>query len=608
MAMLISKFHRLIQSKVVWYIILVIIVIAFVGLYIQWPGDEERAAAANSAGMINGEHVPNQEFQHAYANTYLAVALAAGGRLNLNGEMSDRLKDAAWRRLITLRKAAELGLTASDNEVRMAIAGNPGFAENGQFSPQRYMAFADQFLRQELGISGARFEEHVREEIILQKLQRMVNQSVLISPYELQRTYSTLVDAFDLEFALITTNDVKKTIRLTRKELETFFEQDPKAFTLPAKVKVKYVEFPVADYLADFTFSDDEVAEYYEDHLDDYTTAVTTTNKVPLLTAADGGESFEDQVQEEQIITPLEEVQDEILAELIREAALNKALDEATDFVVSLAPNRQGKSAKFEAQAKKAKRDVLTLEPFTLDEELADLKVGSDFNEVAFSLRPNPDEYFSDAIAGEDTVYVLALEERIPARVPEFSEVEDKVRETATAVAKKEALDELVQSIRDSAEEAISKKGSTFASVIESSGLQLQISTNVSAMTGIEDEQFAEYSDLIMRAAIISNPGEISEPIETDKGFIICHIAARTPGEESSFESYRANLVSALRQDRVTVNFGAFQEWLVKEADFKPRSTGEWDDEELEEEDEEYADDELYEDEIPQPADEEEAE
>ena len=321
MAMLISKFHRLIQSKVVWYVILVIIVIAFVGLYIQWPGDEERAAAANSAGMLNGEHVPNQEFQNAYANTWLAVALAAGGRPNLNGDLSDRLKDASWQRLITLRKARELGLTASDNEVRMAIAGNPGFADNGQFSPQRYMAFAQGFLRQELGISGARFEEHVREEIILQKLQRMVSQSVLISPYELQRTFSTLVDTFDLEFAMITTNDVKKTVRPARKELQTFFEQDPKAFTLPARVKVKYAAFPIADYMADFSFSDDEVAEYYEDNLDDYTETVTTTNQVPLLTSAEGEEAFEDQVREEQVITPLEEVQDEILAKLIRAAA-----------------------------------------------------------------------------------------------------------------------------------------------------------------------------------------------------------------------------------------------------------------------------------------------
>jgi len=597
MTMLISKFHRLIQSKAVWYIILIVTVIAFVGLYIKWPGSDERAAAANSAGTIKGEHVSNQEFQEAYANTYLSVALAAGGRLNLNGKMSDRLNDASWRRLITLRKARELGLSASDDEVRGAIAGNPGFAENGQFSPQRYMAFADRFLRQELGISGVRFEEHVREEIILQKLQRMVNQSVLISPAELQRTFSTLIDTFDIEYAMVTTNNVKKAAKPALKELKTFFDQDPKAFTIPAKVKVKYVAFPIADYMDDFKFTDDEVTEYYEDNLDDYTSTVTTTNKVPLFTAAEGEESFEDKVTEEKVTTPLEDVQDEILAKMIREAALNKALDEATEFVVALAPNRKGKSVKFEAQAKKAKREIIALEPFALNDEIPGLKVESDFNETAFSLRPNPDEYFSDAIAGEDEVYVLALEERIPARVPEFEEVEDEVREIATAVAKKEALDELVENIRKTAEAAI-KDGKTFASVISSNKLELQTATNVTAMTGIEDEEFADYSDQIMRAAIISNPGEIAEPIETeDGGYIICHIAARRPGEATSFESYRANLVSALRQDRLAVNFGAFQEWLLKEAEFKPRSYGA-DDEDLEEE--EYSDEELPEEEIPE--------
>ena len=47
----------------------------------------------------------------------------------------------------------------------------------------------------------------------------------------------------------------------------------------------------------------------------------------------------------------------------------------------------------------------------------------------------NSDDYYSDALVAGEVAYVLGLDKRIDARVPEFEEVEAEVRAYAQAEA-----------------------------------------------------------------------------------------------------------------------------------------------------------------------------
>ena len=75
MTMMISKFHKLIQSRLLWGTFLVIIVFSFVVWGMVWPSDLEKAEQANAAGMLDGELVSHGEYRSAYLSTYLARAL-----------------------------------------------------------------------------------------------------------------------------------------------------------------------------------------------------------------------------------------------------------------------------------------------------------------------------------------------------------------------------------------------------------------------------------------------------------------------------------------------------------------------------------------------------
>ena len=172
MAMMISKFHKLIQSRLLWGAFLVIIVFSFVIWGMVWPSDLEKAEQANAAGSLDGETVGHGEFRSAYLNTYLARALALGREVQSTPESDAVLRRLSWQRLATLREANRMGLVATDDELRGAIRAN--FAEtDGGFDPARYQAFLQNFIRP-LGFSTAQFEQHLREEIQIQKLANLI--------------------------------------------------------------------------------------------------------------------------------------------------------------------------------------------------------------------------------------------------------------------------------------------------------------------------------------------------------------------------------------------------------------------------------------------------
>ena len=104
MAMMISKFHKLIQSKVVWYIVLGVIVIAFVGFFTPSMGSKPVKKAEQHVGEIFGEKISRQAYRQALQNTHIWYILSMG-RPPETREQSDALLEQAWQRLVMPRSS-----------------------------------------------------------------------------------------------------------------------------------------------------------------------------------------------------------------------------------------------------------------------------------------------------------------------------------------------------------------------------------------------------------------------------------------------------------------------------------------------------------------------
>ena len=576
MVMMISRFHRLIQSRLLWGAFLVIIVFSFVIWGTRMPSQSRKYREANAAGKLSGKWVTQEEFRKAYFSSYMAAALAVGRPFDITKAIDEELRDAAWRRLAALQEAEKMGLRAADEEVMGAIQSQPAFAQDGRFSPQRYAAFIQNVLAG-MGFTELQFEQHIREEIALQKVQSMLQQAILVSPFEINRTFRSLSDSFEVEYVAIKARDVEKDVKVTREDAYSFFAANPTAFKIPEKVKVQYVAIPVAGYVsAALVTNEEDALAYYDEHIEEYArtnrvkVAAPATNWLAASTNAAAGTNAvaaKEEYTNKVVTLTFDEVKTNILEAMTFQAARDRAADVATDFVVSLAPDREGKAVPFDEAAQASKLEVRTAGPIAEDEKVKGVDAGIAFTRAAFNLNKAPDEYFSDAVLGDSNVYVIALEERIPARTPEFDEVAEEALEEARAKAAEDALAKKAQDFKEAAVKAL-EKGDTFKKAAAAAGLKVQDTGLFTIAAGFETN---EYADVIVHGIIANNQGEITDPLPAEDAIIVAYLANRKAGDPASLESLRPQIEASVKRQRTRLLYENWQEYLLKQAQFEDR-------------------------------------
>lgn len=565
--MMISKFHKLIQSKVIWVTIAIMIIFAFVVWAMPWQARDEMAKEVRHAGKLFGEKISFEEYRSARADTYLSLAMMMGQVPRLNDRMNEELSKSAWRRIASLKKARELGLTASNDEVIQAIKTQPIFQENGQYDARRFQGFVVNFLRQ-LGISEPQFENYVRQEIILQKLRSLVAQSLIISPYEIQRTFDTVNDLFDIQYAIITPDDVENRVNVTEEDIQSYFDENREEFMIPPKVSVKFVRFPVSSFTNDIEVTEEDALAYYDENIENYTEVAEAEEEIVDEEQSEDGVvdslSAELDTIPETVTIPFEDVQEEIQQTLIRQQARIAASDKATDMVLAIA--NAGDSLTFEDAAEKFGVEVKKAGPFAVNEPIEGIDAGLLFNEDCFQLFPNPDEYFSNAIMGKDYVYVAALEEQFKERLPLLSEVRPQVEEAAEVEALVKALQDAATELQQAAEKAIESESATFAQTGKQLGYAIHSITNVSALSVPEDDE--TLAEIIIPSVLTYNQKEVTAPIPSEEGIIIAYVADRTPGTMTSLASLKPQIIDALRRERRPYLFRDWEDYLLEQGSF----------------------------------------
>ncbi len=574
MAMMISKFHRLIQSRLLWGAFLIIIVFSFVIWGMVWPSQIDKQDRLNAAGTLAGDIVPSGEFRAAYLSSYLARALTQGREVPSTPENDALLRRQSWQRLATLREARKLGIVATDQELIQALRGN--FAEtNGAYNPQRYQAFLQNLVRP-LGFTAAQFEQHIREEIAIQKMGSLVGRQAHVTPLEIRQTFETLLDNFTVAYAVVRAADVENDVAVAEEDARQLYDADPQAFTTPEQREVSYATFPIADYLdATNEIADDAVQDYYELHIEEYTTRTTDTNGQPR-----------------EVVAELDEVKDGIVAALRREAAIEKADAAATELAFKAIPDRDGTVPDFAAETATAGRTALKLPPFArFDVPLAD--GGMAFTATVFELGLDAFDRVSAPIVGQTNLYVAYLEKIHEPRVPSFEDAKEQVLAAAKRKAVAEALQAKGAAVKAAAEAGLAA-GQTFAEAVADTGAQVATAEPFTGLSGSSSTNAAVQT--LAQAVVGFNQGEVAEPAPFADGVLVAYLQTRTPAAPASFDSYRDEIASAIRNRRAQTLFRDWQASLLapeRFTDLQPAATADEQDEGNEEAGEEGAGDEA---------------
>lgn len=535
--MLITKFNKLIRNKVIWGIFAAIVggSFAFGSIIRKWGQKPNITNRQNAIGSLFGKDITSKDF---FTAKYYEMGLRSTA--GLTPEENDLLRERTWKRLAALKSAENLGLSVSDTEIAATIQQDQTFQDNGVFNQQKYI----ELITKQLNIPVSKFEDYMRQELLIRKIMQVMQSMAWVSPTELTKRLDDISDAFVVETAIITTNQLTEKISVSDDEVKTFFNENEEQFRTPEKVSVNYITIPISNYLATVEITDEMVSDYYNKNIDNY--ASTNALDEP---------------------TPLAEVSDDITETLKNKQASFLATDAATDIVMAMAPSRYSKGMSMEAVAESKKLIIKTTGLFSAYEPVPGINAGIKFNQAAFKLdKDDPDSSFSDPIAGENYIYVISIKEKVESVIPPLEEVKEEVKIAATQAALKQAVSDKAQEIHDSIKEKISDK-ITFTVAMQEYNVNVSTSETFSIYESSQDTP--PIPAQLIQHVMVLDQGNITEPVETMLGTTIAYIASRTHSDVGTAQLLRPQLLSTISTYRARLIYSDWGDYILTKADFK---------------------------------------
>jgi peptidyl-prolyl cis-trans isomerase D len=275
-----ESFHHL-----KWTLFAVIIVFILGFVYFSGSGTGSRDATGQVIAQVGGDSISAVDFDRRYRAEVDRQQGTYQGKLSPEliraMDLPRQVLEGMIDRLLRLEAARRLHLTVADEEVAASVMAFPALQENGHFiGNEKY----EKFLRAN-GYSPERFEEEVREGLLLEKYATLVKASVLVPDAEIQREFSTRNDKASIEYIKIPASRLESNAPATDAELKAYFEKNKERYRLPEQRRIDYVLVDRAKVRAKTSVPEAEVKAEYESRKSSFAVAEQVTAAHILIKA-----------------------------------------------------------------------------------------------------------------------------------------------------------------------------------------------------------------------------------------------------------------------------------------------------------------------------------
>ena len=174
--------------KTVFWILAILVIPPFV-----WWGagsSSQKEKLPNDAGTIGKTRVSLSEYRAVYFDLSRSL-----GELFGSQPPESVLQELTWTRLLLIYEAKNRGIKVTDQEVRARIEQFSHFQKGGYFDPTSY--------QKALGDRARAFEEGIRQELLLEKLQETVTADVSVTEEEARSEYTKENEKIQMAYTLI---------------------------------------------------------------------------------------------------------------------------------------------------------------------------------------------------------------------------------------------------------------------------------------------------------------------------------------------------------------------------------------------------------------------
>ncbi|HUO17965.1 MAG TPA: peptidylprolyl isomerase [Verrucomicrobiae bacterium] len=410
-----------------------------------------------------------------------------------------------------LAEAQRMGFRATPEEVRDEIehgryAGT--FFPNGNFIGQQ--EYED--LLQRANLTPEKFEDDVRQDVLITKLQAFINGSATVSEAALHDEFIKQNTKVKFDYAVLKQDDLKKGLHPTDEELKAFYDSHKAQYanSIPEKRKVKYALIDTNKLEQDVQVTPDDLRSYYDDHRDQYRTP--------------------EQVKVSHILikTPLPGPDGKV-----DEKGVAEAQRRAEDLLKQL---KNG--ANFEDLAKKYSEDPGSAKQGGSLGWIGRGQTVPEFEKVAFSL---PKGQLSDVVKSSYGFHIIRVDDKQDAHMKSLDEVKSEIEpivkhQKAQQLAQKKADQLLAQARKDGLDAAASAQG---IPVITS-----DFFSRKDMLPGLG--QAPQFMDAVFTETEKSPPDEAS----ASQGIAIFQLLAVQPPSTPTFEEIRSRVEDQFKNER----------------------------------------------------------
>lgn len=574
------------NTKVILWVTIIFFILL---IFLVWGADLTGgggggAVVSNDIAVINGEPISIAMYQQA-----LGLARQSARTSGQDLQPSDvlRLEQQTWNQIVNeilLRQEAERrGLEARDAEITASllndppsfIVQNPLFQNaQGQFDLATYQSY----LR-DANTSNAelvQLESWVRQNLPLEKLQEAVTLSARVTEEELRRAYLEQTEAATASYVLVDAVGATVDQTVTDDQIQAHFDANRNRYRLDDRVDLTYVAVPRAATGRDSVMLQQELRELADearraaaDGSDNaalqnsgFETLAMTFSDLPsadqgglsagYLTESQMSQAYRnalDGLDQGQISSPFLEGRFYHIIQLVDDrpdSLSGERTVQIRDLGLEVAPSDSTVLAMRESL------DELRSKALDSDLTRAAGEMGYDVRTAAavtptgivpgLSAVPQIGPMSHDMPAGSltrvletnRTWYLVEVGQHQPAGPAELDAVRDRVRTDILAERRLGAT-------RERAEQLVGrvKLGESLAEAADTDSLTVETAENFTRSTGIPGlGRDAE----LLAAAFTLTPGTVSDPVRTDRGWVILRVDERPELDWAAFETQKPQL------------------------------------------------------------------
>ena len=402
-------------------------------------------------------------------------------------------------------EAQRLGIKVTNEEIADRVKQFLPAAFNGD-TPVGMDQYANQ-VQQRFQMSVPMFENLVRQGLLEEKFRRLVTDGVSIGPHELEEQFRYQNEKVKLDYALIKPEDLESKITLDDAAIKAYYEQNRSRYTVPEKRVVEYGLLDQEKIRQNVQVSEDELKAKYMQNIQDY--------QVP------------NRFHAEHIL---------FMTVGKTDAEVDEIKKKAEDVLKQVK-----KGAKFDELAKKYSED-----PGSKDKggDLGWLIQGQtvpEFEKAAFSLQPGQ---VSDLVKTQYGFHIIkVLEKETPHTKPL-----EEVKLPLLTQLRLNKVQEEENKISDQIDAAIRKSNKTpLADLAKLYHLEVAQTKPVALSDPLlELGNSNELKERIFQL----REGEVSQPIRTDRGYVVLSLKQVLPAHQGTLEEVRDKVTAALKQEK----------------------------------------------------------